>query len=231
MAIGRTARKKCSELRPVCFRCLRNALSCTWPTGNQLIDRRSRKPPNTSGAKSSNSSSAALYEAAGESNNLELRTSNFELEIPSSVGLIKTQLLLDETETPSSTLPRMLQLSPFESAEQYAIFTHFAESFLPSLVHRGAHPQYRNQDYMLSLGFEYPPLMNAMLACSAMNLACSSNYYQPTAVRNYVSALRSMRKDIQDGRLTGTEDYLLATTVCLCVFEVRLTYLILIPHC
>ena len=108
----------------------------------------------------------------------------------------------------------------FTSGEQQSIFNYFASTLLPSLVHRDAHPAYHNHFYMLNMGLESPILMNAMVACAAINLSNSSDYYRSIALKNYVAALSSMREDIHGGRLMGTEDHLLATTALLCIFEV-----------
>jgi hypothetical protein len=69
---------------------------------------------------------------------------------------------------------------------------------------------------MLRLGLEFPPLMGIMVAIAAVDRA---NHHQ-LAMRSYIFAIRELRASIADANDAKNEDGLLATTICLCVYEV-----------
>ncbi|GIJ92669.1 hypothetical protein Asppvi_001947 [Aspergillus pseudoviridinutans] len=75
--------------------------------------------------------------------------------------------------------------------------------------------QYTDQSYMLRLGLEFPPLMGIMVAIAAMDRA---NHHQ-LAMLSYIFAIQELRASIADANDARNEDGLLATTICLCVYE------------
>ena len=62
--------------------------------------------------------------------------------------------------------------------------------------------------------------MGALIAIAGMRMSPQSPNLQLLALRSYLFAITSLKTGIMEGRYAGTEDWLLATTTCLCVFEV-----------
>jgi len=212
------SRKKCDERHPICRRCFRHATTCSWPNIHQLKDGRNKKAAHVPVRVDERNKSPKVTQLGSHAEIVQANA-HFDFDFSSANGSLGNdpELLLQ----PLCILePRIL----FKSDEQQSIFTHFASTLLPSLVHRDARPEYHDQFYMLRMGLVSPILMNTMVACAAMHLSMSSEYYRPVALRNYVAALRSMREEIHSGKLAGTEDHLLATTSFLCIFEVCHTH-------
>lgn len=110
-------------------------------------------------------------------------------------------------------------MSAFESANEYHLFKRFAYTVLPSLIQPGSWENYSDQTYLIAMGLAFPPLKNLMVALALIH-PTSGSRDSFTAVSHYLSSISSLREMVAQGNLTGTEDYLLAMTMCLCVFEV-----------
>lgn len=63
--------------------------------------------------------------------------------------------------------------------------------------------------------------MGALIAIAGMRMSSQSPSLQLLALQSYLFSISSLKTGIMEGRYAGTEDWLLATTTCLCVFEVR----------
>lgn len=79
-------------------------------------------------------------------------------------------------------------------------------------------PDYSNQSHLLQLALEFPPLMGVMIAIAAMDLG--TPHYDQLAMESYLFSLRSLQDRLALSQDAGSEDGLLGTAVCLCVFEV-----------
>ena len=110
-------------------------------------------------------------------------------------------------------------MSAFESANEYQLFRYFAYGVLPSLIQPGSWENYSDQTYMIAMGLAFPPLKTLMVGLALIH-PMSRSQNSCTAVRHYLSSISSLREVVAQGNLAGTEDYLLAMTMCLCVFEV-----------
>ena len=86
-----------------------------------------------------------------------------------------------------------------------------------------AEPKYLDFSYSNTLAFKSTPLVKAKYAAAAMSLGLlyKSQEVQDEANRYYVESLALMRKEIEQGKCDGSEDWILATAVVLCLFEVR----------
>lgn len=107
--------------------------------------------------------------------------------------------------------------SPGLQAEIEVLYTHFTTAVMPRLVRPNCPSVYSDQSYMVRLAREFPPLMAIITAIAALDIG---NDY--LAMQHYLRSLRSLQARIIAASGTGNEDGLLATTICLCVFEVSL---------
>lgn len=73
---------------------------------------------------------------------------------------------------------------------------------------------------MVSISIHFTPLLDAMTACAAMTLSTESDRYREFAIQSYCSAIRGVRSGLAGDSFMGTEDYLLAVAMWLCIFEV-----------
>lgn len=73
---------------------------------------------------------------------------------------------------------------------------------------------------MLYLAQEFPPLMAVMVAIAALDLDTACHYQ--AAMESYLFSLRCLQDCMRDSLDGKNADGLLATTICLCVFEVCL---------
>lgn len=86
---------------------------------------------------------------------------------------------------------------------------------MPRLVRQDCLAECRNQSYLLQLAAEFPPLMAVLMAIAAVDLGKDD-----LAMERYLYSLRSLQDRMTVIPDAGNEDGLLATTICLCVFEV-----------
>ncbi|KAL4896554.1 hypothetical protein BDV59DRAFT_108693 [Aspergillus ambiguus] len=192
----RGRRKKCDEKRPRCGGCIRNDLTCTWPTERQPLDRRTYTK--ASGLRHRQS--------------VMKRNSNKHYQLLLGPSVDSTERCL------SSSLLTMP--SPFQQEEHLRLYRFFADCVLPlHLVRRTSLSRYSDQKHMLGLAFANPPLMGAIIAIAAMKEMEESRGDVRLAVESYLFTIESLRKGIADGKYFGNEDWLLATTILLCVFE------------
>lgn len=107
--------------------------------------------------------------------------------------------------------------SPGLPIENEALYTHFTTAVMPRLVRPNCPSVYSDQSYMVRLAREFPPLMAIIIAIAALDIGNDA-----LAMQHYLCSLRSLQGRIIAASGTGNEDGLLATTICLCVFEVSL---------
>lgn len=86
---------------------------------------------------------------------------------------------------------------------------------MPRLVRPNCPSVYSDQSHILRLAQEFSPLMAIMIAIAALDIGNDT-----LAMQHYLHSLRSLQGCIIGAPGTGNEDGLLATTICLCVFEV-----------
>jgi hypothetical protein len=176
---------------------------CNWPSGMSGTNR--RQPVGTGATSRSNIKDAV---------SLDWRS------------YMPDRLRPTHTSTSDST-PSLLwgsfnfvTATPIHDDARFSILNYCMNYYLPIQVH---HPFGQNpidQSYLISMSFHSPALMNALCACAALTLRSSSQPWQSFAIGCYILSLREVRQGIADGSYTGTEDFLLATIMWLCVFEV-----------
>ena len=111
--------------------------------------------------------------------------------------------------------------SGFQSEAEYSIFSYFSNRFLPSLVHKEAHPRYHDFSYTISMALRFRPLMDISLATSLISMSSKNPQYRVKGMEYYFKAIHALREGMANGLYDGTEDYLLISVVALCFFEGR----------
>jgi Fungal specific transcription factor domain len=98
--------------------------------------------------------------------------------------------------------------------------------FLPSQYHQAADGESTiDLSYLRYMCLESRVLLNAVSACALVSSHKElANNSQEPPQKLYMNAISEISTGIAQGSLTGTEDYLLATVLWLCVYEVRVRY-------
>ena len=86
---------------------------------------------------------------------------------------------------------------------------------MPRLIRENCRTECCEQSHLLRLAEKFSPLMAVLIAIAAVDLGNAE-----VAMDRYLYSLRSLQDRIADAPDAGNEDGLLATTICLCVFEV-----------
>lgn len=95
--------------------------------------------------------------------------------------------------------------------------------FLPAQVHSHAPAENAAIPYMVGMATQYPPLLDALLATTALVMPMDHPDSRALPTMYYHSGIVGLSHDIKNGILSGTEDCLLATLIWLCAFEVCTT--------
>jgi hypothetical protein len=122
--------------------------------------------------------------------------------------------------TPSRLLKAALNTEESNSRDLLASFVH---NFLPSRIHPRSHIRFLDFSYVHEMALSHPTLLNACLACSLSAIGARFRVLesQSRADRCYARCIRLLRDAIQGGECEGSEDWLLATVVILCLYENR----------
>ncbi|KAL3484515.1 hypothetical protein BJX62DRAFT_243844 [Aspergillus germanicus] len=108
---------------------------------------------------------------------------------------------------------------PFQTDENVHLYRCFASSILPRLVRQTSLFRYSVDAHLLRLALSHAPLLGALVSIAAMWTVPQSKQQSSLAVNSYLFAINSLKKGIADGAFVGNEDWLLATTTLLCLFE------------
>lgn len=207
--ICRDRRKKCDERRPICATCERLGLKCQFPNPATLQDRRERGSVNSRWApKVIESQAQASVSSPSTDNDLEIISSpspksEYANDVlnpslyPSYFGIVSSARIFLRTN-------REVHLS-----------THYFESFLPDNILPEAYTNFSR----IYIG-EEPELRDSMLACSSIHLANRSQQPPVEALKYYTRAVSALRRRLVVGKVNGSEDWLLVTTILLHCFEV-----------
>ncbi|CAK97023.1 uncharacterized protein An11g08910 [Aspergillus niger] len=200
----RRRRKKCDEKRPRCGGCTRNDSECQWPSEVQTVDRRRYR-------KTSDSQR--------EMSSLALGTA-----IPSADdGAQPVTTVMASNLRPGWSLPPPVSMpAPFHKNEHLRIYRYFAHSIAPKLVRQTSLSRYSQDLHIARLALAHPPLMGVFIAIAGMEMSLQSSNLHSLALQSYLFAITSIKTGLMEGRHTGTEDWLLATTTFLCLFELNL---------
>lgn len=108
------------------------------------------------------------------------------------------------------------------TTREVILLTCYCESFVPANVLPNAHANFSR----LYVG-EVQELKDSMFACSSMQLANKYETPPVEALDYYSKAVSGLRRRLDEGGLTGTENWLLLTMILLHCFEVNVDTLIL----
>lgn len=201
--LGRRRRKKCDEIKPTCTGCTRNQLTCVWPLWKTETSRKQ----------------AVEARAISKSTRKKVTSINPKECLSERSWPCQPSL----RASPKSPLRESFDPVPTISIDedaQFSIISYCINYYLPIQVHHNPERDPVDQSYLISMSLCFPPLMNALLACSALTLRFGSKDWPSFAIQSYVLSLHEVRQGIADGRFTGTEDHLLATVMWLSIFEV-----------
>ncbi|OGM45409.1 hypothetical protein ABOM_005549 [Aspergillus bombycis] len=124
------------------------------------------------------------------------------------------------TGRPGRSLPPPVSMPvPFHKSEHLRIYRYFVHSMSPKLVRQTSLSRYSQDFHIVRLALVHPPLMGALIALAGMKMSSQSSNLQSLALQSYLFAITSLKTGLMEGRHTGTEDWLLATTTLLCLFE------------
>ncbi|KAL3476566.1 hypothetical protein BJX99DRAFT_139162 [Aspergillus californicus] len=189
----RRRRKKCDERRPQCGGCARNGLECKWLSETQFPDRRrhskTSEPPDGGGTAPCNTEPVSARAMGGMS----------------CPGLCLS---------PPISMPE-----PFHTGEHVQLYRYFASSILPRLIRQTSLSRYSVDSHLLRLALSHAPLMAALASIAAMWTVPQSHHQVSIAVASYLFAINALKNEISNSALVGNEDWLLATTTLLCLFE------------
>lgn len=201
--LGRRRRKKCDEIKPTCTGCTRNRLTCNWPPEKTETSRRRRVERRTtlsSVLKNGTSPDSKSSVQEGPQPFQRYLSGSPKSRLWGSFGPVAVISIHGNT--------------------QFSIINYSINYYLPIQVHHYPGREPMDQSYLVSMSLHFPPLMNALLACSALTLRSGTKDWQSFAIKNYIRALHEIRLRIADGSFTGAEDCFLATIMWLCIFEV-----------
>ncbi|PLB51232.1 hypothetical protein P170DRAFT_406981 [Aspergillus steynii IBT 23096] len=201
----RRRRKKCDEKRPRCGGCSRIHLTCTWLTENQLIDRRRNRNPQKIGE-------TRCYPQFTVFGDRECQSESQDQDYP----LI--------TVPPNINVSSITMPAPFQSKEHLRLYHYFTASVLPFLIRQTSLARYSEQRHFLRLALEHPPVMGAVIGIAALRTREQSSRLNILAIESYLFSINYLRKSISRANYTGDEDWLLATTILLCVLEQNSRY-------
>ncbi|KKK13211.1 hypothetical protein ARAM_000566, partial [Aspergillus rambellii] len=122
--------------------------------------------------------------------------------------------------SPAASLPPVVAMpGPFHQEEHSQLYRYFAHSVNPCLVRRTSLSRYSENSYILRLALAHPPLMAVLIAVAAISTPSQSPRRISLAVESYLFAIGTVKTGILEGKYAGNEDWLLATTTFLCIFE------------
>ena len=127
--------------------------------------------------------------------------------------------ILDQIKSPYAL---NLPMNP-SSIEEFTseIFEYCLGVFVPSQFHPHSPTTKVLVSYMAAMALEYRPLLDALLATAALVMSPNSQAPKAMPATPYHSGIIGLSRDIESGKVDGTEDCLLATLTWLCAFEVR----------
>jgi hypothetical protein len=119
--------------------------------------------------------------------------------------------------------PTQLSMAPMKTEESNSrdLLASFVHNFLPSRIHPRSHTRFFDFSYVYDMALSHPTLLNACLACATSDLGAKIQIPESKsgADQCYTRCIRLLRGTIQGGGCEGSEDWLLATVVILCLYE------------
>lgn len=203
----RTRRKKCNEERPQCGNCLKSGRVCSWPSENDLFDRRHSRTSRTSPAASKSPEVSVA------------QTTPSQLTVCRSSGA--TTSICREIAFGTD----LFNSGMFKSDLELDCFHQFVEGFLPLLIlpstHSGFRASYIPEVVEMMVNFE--GFKNVALACGAarMYTLTGSSQMDNAGITYYTQAVSQVNQALSSIDFTKeTSDAVLMTVIFLYIHGV-----------
>ncbi len=91
---------------------------------------------------------------------------------------------------------------------------------MPKAIRSKAHPTFAEYRDVYQLGFQRPDIMNLYLGIAALHIAQGDTEASLEATRFYNPSINAVWSRIQNGEVSGAEEWLFTSTVFMVLFEV-----------
>jgi hypothetical protein len=131
---------------------------------------------------------------------------------------------LSPAANPRLKTPLRLYVAPLstEESKSQALLASFVHDFLPRHIRPRSCSHFFRFSYTYDLAPCYPALFNACLACATIAVGVKLQIADGARIRAdefYARSIHTLRTTIQNGGCEGTEDWLVATMIILCLYE------------
>lgn len=194
-----------------CLYCLHYKRECVWPT--VFADGRHGK------RRASSASSANAPPSPASCSH------------PSDVLTLATSPLVGHAEE-SQTSEAIERHNPQSQITWYPVdlgegqekllFHHFSTCTLPTAIRRHAHPSYSTYQDVFQFGFERPDIMNVFLGIAVLRIGQNNENFTIEATKFYNPSVNAVSRSIREGKINGTEEWLLVLIAFMVIFEVSL---------
>ena len=206
---GRNRRKKCDQRKPNCEACDRLGLNCRYPDPSSLEDRRERKAPNSRWSSKSKSREPSPQSSNASPTDVH---SDEPIPFPEDRSVQSSNVFTIETSYFGILSTAQIFL---RSSREIQLLSSYCDYFVPANILPNAHANFSR----LCVG-EVQELKDTIFACSSIQIANKHDTIPVEALDYYTRAVSGVRKKLDNGMLTGREDWLLLTTILLHCFEV-----------
>ena len=216
--VCRDRRKKCDERRPSCATCERLGFKCHFPNPASLQDRRERGSINSRWSpKSIDPQSKVIVSSISDDNGTAI-TSFRSPKVEDAYESFNPALF----PLPSLYFGIVSSAQIFlRTDREICLSTNYFESFLPENILPEAYTNFSR----IYIG-DVSVLKDSMLACSSIHLANRDRQPPVEALKYYTRAVSALRRRLVEGKVNGSEDWLLVTTILLHCFEVSWSSLV-----
>ncbi|KAH7391296.1 fungal-specific transcription factor domain-containing protein [Cadophora sp. MPI-SDFR-AT-0126] len=201
----RKQKKKCDEKKPSCLYCLHYKRECVWPTvfADGRNGKRRSSLPNSSPSPSSEP-------PPPDSMTLTPSSPSRQTEEPQNSSAVKHY-------NPQG----QITWYPIELGDEQEklLFHHFSTCTLPTAIRRHAHPSYSTYQDVFQFGFEMPDIMNVFLGIAALRIGQNNENFAIKATKFYNPSVNAVSRSIREGKVNGTEEWLLVLIAFMVIFE------------
>lgn len=202
----RKQKKKCDETKPSCLYCLHYKRQCVWPT--VFADGRNGKRRSSSSNHSPSPSSSSPPP---------------ECILPASSSPVWQTGISQKSDAIEHYYPKsQITWYPVELGEgqERLLFHHFSTCTLPTAIRRHAHPSFSTYQDVFQFGFENPDIMNVFLGIAALRIGQNNENFTIEATKFYNPSVNAVSRSIKEGKVNGTEEWLLVLIAFMVIFEV-----------
>jgi hypothetical protein len=106
------------------------------------------------------------------------------------------------------------------AGQERRLFHHFSTCILPRAIRAHAHPVCSAYKDVYQFGFQIPDIMNVFLGIVGLRIGQNSTNSAAQATRLYVPSVSALCRHIQEGKVNGTEEWLLFLIAIMVIFKV-----------